>query len=149
MRMAVLSVAGLAAIMAMAEAPQAAQAAREAVLRAGAANGANATFQFNKDAKPPAIMVHTKEAGVVGSRLEVTVDRARIPVFSHVLTADECKFAAEGSMCEILIPATDPAYDRIVAEFKRGLVARVTVLDAGVMKMDEKLSLLGFTKSFR
>jgi hypothetical protein len=52
-------------------------------------------------------------------------------------------------MCEVLIPASDAAYGRIVASFEPGRLARVTVLDAGVMKMDENLSLLGFTKRFR
>ena len=49
----------------------------------------------------------------------------------------------------MIVPASDPAYAQILAQFKRGRVARVTVDDAGVMNMDQTASLKGFTKSLR
>ena len=149
MRIATLSFAGLVTMIAISGTVGAARAAREVLLRAGAPDGANATFRFDKDIKPRAITLNTTAVGVAGSRLEITVDQTRIPVFSHIFTPAECNFATGGSRCEILISANDPAYRRIIAGFKRGRVARVTVADAGVMKMDETLSLIGFAKALR
>jgi hypothetical protein len=118
--------------------------AAEPTLRLGAADGANAVFAFDRTAKPRAIVLRTTQVGVAGSRIEVTVDKAKKPVLSHVFAADECKFGNAGSACEIVIPATDPVYRQILWRFKRGRIARVTVMDAGVMKMDETASLNGF-----
>ena len=49
----------------------------------------------------------------------------------------------------MIVPASDPAYAEILGRFRRGRVARVTVDDAGVMKMDQTASLKGFSKSLR
>ena len=118
------------------------------MLRAGEATGPNAVFAFDK-AKPHRIVVRTTQAGVAGARIEVFVDEAKTPAFRHLFDASECKFGDNGSKCEVIIPASSPAYASILAQFKRGRVARVTVDDAGVMKMDQKASLKGFTKSLR
>ena len=128
---------------------QIALAAEAIMLRAGEATGPNAVFAFDKEAKPHRIVVRTTQVGVAGSRIEVFVDKAKTPAFSHLFTAAECKFGDSGSKCEVIVPASNPAYAAILAQFKRGLVARVTVDDAGAMKMDQTASLKGFTKSLR
>ena len=128
---------------------QAALAAETIMLRAGAATGANAIFSFDKQAKLHRIVVRTSQTGIAGSRIEVFVDKARTPAFRHVFAADECKFGDSGSMCVVIIPASSPAYAAILAQFKRGRAARITVDDAGAMKTDQTASLEGFTKSLR
>lgn len=124
-------------------------AAEAIMLRAGEATGPNAVFAFDKEAKPHRIIVRTTQVGVAGSRIEVFVDKAKTPAFSHLFTAAECKFGDSGSKCEVIVPASNPGYAAILAQFKRGLVARVTIDDAGAMKMDQTVSLKGFTKSVR
>jgi hypothetical protein len=124
-------------------------AAEAIMLRAGEATGPNAVFAFDKEARPHRIVVHTTQIGVAGSRIEVFIDKSKTPTFSHLFAADECKFGDRGSMCEVTVPASSPAYAAILAQFKRGRVARVTVDDAGAMKMDQTVSLKGFTKSLR
>ena len=89
------------------------------------------------------------QVGVAGSRIEVTIDRAKKPVLSHVFAAGECKFGDAGSACQVVIAATDPAYRELLSRFKRGRLARVTIMDAGVMKMDETASLDGFAHVLR
>jgi hypothetical protein len=124
-------------------------AAETIMLRAGEPTGPNAVFAFDTDANPHRIVVRTTQAGIAGSRFEVFVDKARMPAFRHLFSIAECKFSDSGSKCEVIVPASDPAYAAILAQFKRGRVARVTVDDAGVMKMDQTASLKGFTKSLR
>jgi len=128
---------------------QIALAAEAIMLRAGEATGPNAVFAFDKAAKPHRIIVRTTQVGVAGSRIEVFVDKAKTPAFSHLFAPAECKFGDSGSKCEVIVPASNPAYAAILTQFKRGLVARVTVDDAGAMKMDQTVSLKGFTKSLR
>ncbi len=127
---------------------QTALAAEAIMLRAGEATGPNAVFAFDK-AKPHRIVVRTTQVGVAGSRIEVFVDKAKTPAFRHLFTTAECKFGDSGSKCEVIVAASNPAYAAILAQFKHGRVARVTVDDAGVMKMDQTASLKGFTKSLR
>jgi hypothetical protein len=127
---------------------QNATAAEAVMLRAGEATGPNAVFAFDK-AKPHRIVVRTTQVGIAGSRIAVFVDEAKRPAFRHLFAADECKFGDSGSRWEVIIPSSSPAYAAIVAQFKRGRVARVTVDDAGAMKMDQTASLAGFTKSLR
>ena len=124
-------------------------AAEAIMLRAGEATGPNAVFAFDKEAKSQRIVLQTTQVGVAGSRIEVFVDKAKRPAFRHVFTSAECKFGDSGSKCEVIVPASSPAYAAIIAQFKRGRVARVTLDDAGVMKMDQTASLKGFTKSLR
>ena len=93
--------------------------------------------------------MRTTQVGVAGSRVEVTIDNAKKPAFSHIFTTEECKFGDGGSKCEVIVPASNAAYGMILAQFKHGLVARVTVIDAGVMKMDQTVSLKGFARSLR
>ena len=124
-------------------------AAEAIMLRAGEATGPNAVFAFDKAAKPHRIVVRTTQVGVAGSRIKVFVDKDKTPVFSHLFATTECKFGDSGSKCEVFIAASNPVYAAILAQFKRGRVARVTVDDAGAMRMDQTASLEGFTKSLR
>jgi hypothetical protein len=124
-------------------------AAEAVMLRAGEATGPNVVFAFDKEANHNRIVVRTTQVGVTGSRIEVFVDKAKTPAFRHVFTSAECKFGDSGSKCEVIVPASSPAYAAILAQFKRGRLVRVTVDDAGVMKMDQTASLKGFTKSLR
>jgi len=128
---------------------QIALAAEAIMLRAGEPTGPNVEFAFDKDAKPQRIVVRTNQVGIGGSRFEVFVDKAKTPAFRHLFSTAECKFGDSGSKCEVIVPASDPAYAQILAQLKHGRVARVTVDDAGVMKMDQTASLKGFTKSLR
>jgi hypothetical protein len=128
---------------------QIAPAAQAIMLVAGEPTGPNAVFAFDTGAKPHRIVVRTTQAGIAGSRFEVFVDKAKTPAFHHLLSTAECKFDDSGSKCEVIVPASDPAYAAILAQFKHGRVARITVDDAGVMKMDQTASLKGFTKSLR
>jgi hypothetical protein len=128
---------------------QIALSAEAVMLRAGEATGPNVVFAFDKEANQHRIVVRTTQVGVVGSRIEVFVDKAKTPAFRHVFPSTECKFGDSGSECEVIVPASSPDYAEILAQFKRGRVARVTVDDAGVMKMDQTASLNGFTKSLR
>jgi hypothetical protein len=124
--------------------------AREAImLRAGEATGPNVVFAFDKEANPQAIVVRSTQAGVAGSRVEVNVDSAKKPVFSHIFATEECKFGDGGSTCEVIVPASSRAFAGILNQFKRGRMARVSIQDAGVMKMDETVSLIGVTKALR
>jgi hypothetical protein len=124
-------------------------AAETIMLRAGDASGPNAVFAFDRQANPRAIVIRTTQVGVAGSRFDVSIDGAKRPVFNHVFTTEECKFGDGGSRCEVTIPATSPDFTAILREFRRGRVARVSIEDAGVMKMDQTLSLGGFTKASR
>jgi hypothetical protein len=126
-----------------------AQAVAAATLRIGEVDGANATFVFDEKAKPRAIVLRTARVGVAGSRIEVTVDQVKRPVFSHIFAPGECKFGEGGSACEVTIPASDAAYRAILTRFRRSRLARVTVQDAGVMKMDQTASLKGFANMLR
>lgn len=126
-----------------------ARAAGAATLRIGGADGANATFIIDQNAKPRAIVLRTARAGVTGSRIELTVDQVKEPVFSHIFAPGECKFGEGGSACEVTISEKDAAYRAILTRFKRGRLARVIVQDAGVMKMDQTASLRGFANTLR
>ena len=128
---------------------QIALGAEPVMLQAGEATGPNVVFAFDKEAKPHNIVVRTTQVGVVGSRIEIFVDKAKKPAYRHVFTSAECKYGDSGSKCEVIIPAASPPYAAILAQFKRGRIARVTVDDAGVMKMDQTASLKGFAKSLR
>jgi hypothetical protein len=128
---------------------QIALAAEAIMLRAGEPTGPNVVFAFDADAKPHRIVVRTTQVGIGGSRFEVFVDKAKTPAFRHLFSTAECKFGDTGSKCEVIVPASDPAYAEILGQFKRGRVARVTVEDAGVMRMDQTASLKGFSRSLR
>jgi hypothetical protein len=130
-------------------AAQVARAAEQIMVRAGEATGPNAVFEFSEDSRPHKIVVRTAQLGVAGSRIEVTIDKHKRPAFSHVFTRDECKFGDAGSQCEVTIPSSNAASATILAEFRHGRIGHITIADAGVMKMDQTVSLLGFSKASR
>jgi hypothetical protein len=136
-------------ILIMTEATEIAPAAETIMLRAGEATGPNAVFAFDREAKPPAIILRTTQVGIAGSHFEVSIDRAKSPVFDHIFRIEECKFGDGGSRCEVVIPASNPNYASILRAFRRARLARVTIQDAGVMKMDHTVSLIGFTAASR
>jgi len=144
-----LALACSVGIMSLAGAAQVAGADEEIMLRAGEAAGSNAVFALDKGAKPQQIVVRTTQAGVAGSRIEVTVDKAKKPAFSHIFTTQECKFGDSGSKCEVVIPASNTAYAAIITQFRLGRAGHITVADAGVMTIDLTVSLLGFLKTPR
>jgi hypothetical protein len=137
------------AVFSMIAATEICPATETIALRAGEAAGPNAVFAFDRDAKPHAIILRTAQIGVAGSRFEASIDHADKPVFDHVFRAGECKFGDDGSRCEVVIPASNPGYASILRAFRRGRVARITIQDAGVMKMDHTVSLIGFTARSR
>jgi hypothetical protein len=116
---------------------------------AGDATGPNVVFAFDRDARPPRIIIRADKADVAGSRIAVRVDSADTPAFSHIFTTTECTFDDGGSKCELTIPRSSRSFSAIITWFKRARQARVTVEDAGVMKMDQTVSLIGFRARFR
>jgi hypothetical protein len=104
------------------------------------ADGASAMQLLNQNAKSPAIMLRTRVA-VAGSRIAVTIDPAKKPVFNHVFSRGECKFDDGGSACEVVIAAKSAGYSAILAGFKRGGSARIAIENAGVKKVEETVAL--------
>jgi hypothetical protein len=139
----------LAGIILVLGAAQVVGAREEIMLRAGEAAGPKAVLAIDNGAKSRQIIVRTTQAGVAGSRIEVTIDKAKTPAFNHIFTTQECKFDDSGSKCEVVIPASDAAYAAILAQFKRGRVGQIIVADAGVMTIDQTVSVLGFSKALR
>jgi hypothetical protein len=131
-------------ILVMMGATEIASSGETIMLRVGEAMGPNAVFAFDGEAKPHAIVLRTTQVGVAGTHFEVSVDRAKRPAFEHMFRTEECKFGDSGSQCEVVIPASTPGYTSILRAFRRGRLARVTIQDAGVMKMDHTVSLIGF-----
>jgi hypothetical protein len=125
------------------------RAARATTLRVVKADGANAVFILDENAKPPVIVLRTARLGVAGSRIVVTVDHVRKPVFSHIFGPGQCKFGDTGSNCEVIIAPMDVAYRTILARFKHGRLARVNVQDDGVNEVDQTASLSGFAHALR
>jgi hypothetical protein len=126
-------------------------APRPATLVVGAAGKPQATFAFERTPKPGRVRLTTSLAGVAGSRFAVYVDRGASPVFAHIFTPDECMFVDDGSrsQCRLTIAGNAPAYRRISEGFKRGRTARITIEDAGTMKMDSTAALAGLRGRLR
>ena len=96
--------------------------ARRSCFAPGQATGPNAIFAFDRDAKPHRIVVRTTQVGSLVRGSKSSSIRPS-PAFSHLFTTDECKFGDSGSKCEVIVPASNPAYGMILAQFKRGRVA--------------------------
>ena len=86
-----------AGIMSVLGAAQVAGAKEEIMLRAGEAAGPKAVLAIDHGVKSQQIIVRTTQAGVAGSRIEVTVDKAKTSPFNHIFTTQECKFDDGGS----------------------------------------------------
>jgi hypothetical protein len=139
----------LVAVLTSLWAGRVATAAETTFLRAGDATGPSAVFVFDKEAKGRAIIVHTRQAGVAGARFEISIDGATKPVFDHIFTTGECKFSDDGSRCDVTIPQSSPEFAAILRGFRRGRMVRVSIQDAGVMRMDQTVSLAGVAKAVR
>jgi hypothetical protein len=116
---------------------------RPASLVIGGAGKPQALFVFERTPKPGRIRLTTSLAGVAGSRFAVYVDGGTSPVFQHIFSADDCSFVDDGShsQCRLTIAGDTQAYRRINQGFRRGKTARITIEDAGVMKMDSTARL--------
>ena len=118
-------------------------AARATMPRVDEAAGASAVFILDKNAAPPVIVLRTARLGVAGSRIVVTVDHVKKPVFNHIFGPGQCKFGDTGSACGFIIPPKDVAYRTILAHLRHGHRPRVTVQDAGVKEVDQTATLGG------
>lgn len=123
-------------------------AARAATPRVDEAGGANAVLILDKS-KPPVIVLRTARLGVAGSRIVVTVDHVKKPVFNHIFGPGQCKFGDTGSACGLRIPPKDVGYRTILARSQHGHRARVTVQDAGVKEVDQTATLGGFANGLQ
>jgi len=61
-------------------------AADEQIMLGGAGTTGSAVFALDTSASPRRIVVRTTQSGVAGSRIEVTVDKAKKPAYNHILT---------------------------------------------------------------
>lgn len=118
-------------------------------LVAGSEQGPQVRFELESAPGRPQARITTMRAGVAGSRLRVSVDRSPVAVLDRLFAADECRFEATGSVCALTLTPADPAHAALIEAFEAGLVAHVTVEDAGVMRMAEQVSLRGFTRAYR
>jgi hypothetical protein len=123
--------------------------AETVVMTATDPDGAAITFAFDKDASPPTLFLRTEAAGVAYSALSIYVDKSTTPTYRHIFGTSECAFPGGGpSRCTVTIPKGDRAYGDIVAIFKAGKEARITVDHGSAVAMDHTASLIGFTKAF-
>ena len=125
-----------------------ARAARAATPQVDEAGGASAVLILDKS-KPPGIVLRTARLGVAGSRIVVTVDHVKKPVFNHIFGPGQCKFGDTGSACEFTIPSRGVAYRTILVRLQHGHRARVTVQDAGVKEVDQTATLGGFANALQ
>jgi hypothetical protein len=124
-------------------------AAESLSLMFGVPDAEHATFTFSPDeSSPDAIVVETRLVGAAGSRLSLSIDKASGTIVDRILTQQDCRFVNQESTCRFSIPGDTPQYAAIVAAFKAGLTAHVTVETAGSMEMSQNISLQGFTRAF-
>jgi hypothetical protein len=107
------------------------------------------TFTFGADrAAPDALVIETRRVGNPGAALRIWIDNSPVALVDRVLTADDCRFDDAGATCRVTVDGTTGSYARFVTSFRRGLTAHVTVQNAGVMEMQDDLSLAGFTAAY-
>lgn len=117
-------------------------AAESLNLMFGVPDAEHATFSFAPDSSSPdAIAIETRLVGAAGSRLSLSIDRAPGTILDCILTEDDCRFVDQESTCRFSIPGDTAQYAAIVAAFKAGLTAHVTVETAGSMEMSKNISL--------
>lgn len=126
------------------------QAVAEPVtIEIGQAGMRHVVFSFERSSDGPSVTLRTEMTGVAGSRLTVRIDRSPVLAFDHIFSEGECRFPAGGaSRCEVVLGPDHPAVRRLVTGFKRGVQAHVTIEDAGIMRMDQAVSLEGFTRRY-
>ena len=116
------------------------------MLRAGGAGAPNVLFEIDRAKTQKKVILKTELAAVDGSVLEVFIDRNQKPVLHHLFSGDECKFVEQQSRCEVTFAAGSPEFAALVNGVVKGRNAKVTVADAGVMKMDHAVSLKGVAR---
>jgi len=116
------------------------------MLRAGGAGTPNVLFEIDRAKTQKKVILKTELAAVDGSVLEVFIDRNQKPVLHHLFSGDECKFVEQQSRCEVTFAAGSPEFAALVNGFVKGRNAKVTVADAGVMKMDHAVRLKGVAR---
>ena len=116
------------------------------MLRAGGAGAPNVLFEIDRSKSQKRIILKTELAAVDGSVLEVFIDRNQKSVLHHLFSGDECKFVEQQRHCEVIFAAGSPEFAALVNGFVKGRNAKVTVADAGVMKMDHAVSLKGVAR---
>ena len=116
------------------------------MLRAGGAGAPHVLFEIDRAKTQKKIILKTELAAVDGSVLEVFIDRNQKSVLHHLFSGDECKFVEQQSHCEVIFAAGSPEFAALVNGFVKGRNAKVTVADAGVMKMDHAVSLKGVAR---
>jgi hypothetical protein len=115
----------------------------------GEAGMRHVVFSFERGGDGPTVTLRTEMTGVAGSRLTVRIDRAPTLALDHVFADGECRFPdGKASMCEVVLGPDHPSAARLLLGFKRGLTAHVTIEDAGIMRMDQTVSLKGFTRRY-
>jgi hypothetical protein len=139
-----LFLAGLIALPALVLSLPASARSGAVMLMAGPKDAAHAIFSV---AGKRDILVETFQAGVEGSRIEVFIDKDRVPVLSHLYGANECRFSDAGSRCRVTIRRGTKDYAALLRGFRLGRQARVVVTDAGVMTMEHRASLDGVMRA--
>ena len=94
------------------------------------------------------IAIDMHRVGAPGSRFTLSIGDRPV-VASFILTDKQCRFDAAGSRCTILIERRDQAFKPLLAAFKSGRRARVTVENAGNIAMSREVSLRPFAVSLR
>jgi hypothetical protein len=125
-----------------------ATSATAAVLRlqAGAVGKPNVAFEVDQPKAPKQLVLRTDQAGVSGSVLDVSIDGRQKPALHHIFTVDECRFVEQQSRCEVNFGAGSQEFEDLLKGLIRDRQARVTIADAGVMKMDHLISLKGVAR---
>jgi hypothetical protein len=116
------------------------------VLQAGAAGAPSVVFEIDQSRAPQQIGFKTEQAGVAGSVLEVVIDGHPKPVLHYMFTVDQCHFVEQQSRCEVNFAKGSEEFAALVKGLIRGRRARITIADAGVMKMDHLVSLKGVAR---
>jgi hypothetical protein len=143
-----LTLAAAAASLALSTVPVPASAA-PVTLTLGDPAARHVTFTFAQDrAAADALVIETRRVGNPGAALRIWIDNSPVALVDRVLTAEDCRFDDAGASCRVTVDGTTGAYARFVASFQRGRTAHVTVQNAGVMEMQDDLSLTGFTAAY-
>lgn len=126
-----------------------AAAAAPVMLMLGDPAARHVTFTFGPDrAASDALVIETRRVGNPGAALRIWIDNSPVALVDRILTADDCRFDDGGATCRIAVDGSTGAYARFVTAFRRGRTAHVTVQNAGVMEMQDDLSLTGFTAAY-
>lgn len=115
-----------------------------AQVMAGDPGGRNVTFDFG----PSGLSIQTHRIGNPGAKLTIWVDASPSPLFSRLLTEEDCSYAAAGAVCSLKVEADTEDYRRFVVSFQHGATAHVEVQNASVMEMQDDVSLKGFRRQY-